>query len=360
MLVAETTYDVPPTCDDRKLYADRHRRREESAIVALDENAAAAARTKKAHERQELRRMEAEVRSVLEYTIFRLERQHEYEATTKPLEAAIGLPQRWSCCAGCESGACARAAFRLQCVPSSSDIVAWLQKRWERHLHGVVQFGDFSSPSGYKYSLNMQLQLQAQQEQELEDLRPNFFQECISEVNDIQQAFLEKWDGKVDPLIWLESHAMHGRNQTSYSEEEYLGPEHLKQSTPDQFGPDRRPVGSTACARRGCTGCCYCHNAASPPVYLQVRTRTWGAPAFGAVNGWVTLDELQQEVESLASSERFQPFEALPVYLLERRAIELYDRLGASSTWQAMYEVLFPIANLRHGKSGLHPPVSTS
>jgi hypothetical protein len=53
-----------------------------------------------------------------------------------------------------------------------------------------------------------------------------------------------------------------------------------------------------------------------------VRTRTWGAPAFGAVNGWVTVDQLRQEVETLASCKRFQP-EALPVYLLDRSAFEL-------------------------------------
>ena len=110
---------------------DKHRRREEACIRRLDGTAAAAHRAKKAAEQQQRRADEAEVRSVLDYTIFRLERRHEYETITKPMEAAAGLlPQAcWSCGAGCESGACARAAFRQQCVPSSSDITSFLQKR---------------------------------------------------------------------------------------------------------------------------------------------------------------------------------------------------------------------------------------
>ena len=69
MLVADITYDVPSDGTDRKLYADRHRRREESAIFALSDSATADQREKKARERQELRKKKAEVRSVLDYRV---------------------------------------------------------------------------------------------------------------------------------------------------------------------------------------------------------------------------------------------------------------------------------------------------
>ena len=38
----------------------------------------------------------------------------------------------------------------------------------------------------------------------------------------------------------------------------------------DRFGADFFPVGPAACARRGCSGCCYCAGQ-SLPVYVEVR-----------------------------------------------------------------------------------------
>ena len=70
--------------------------------------------------------MEAEVQKVLDYTIFRVEKQSNREMCVEPQEAALGFPRSWSCVMGCKHGACARAAFRRQCVPSSS---AWNSER---------------------------------------------------------------------------------------------------------------------------------------------------------------------------------------------------------------------------------------
>jgi hypothetical protein len=165
----------------------------------------------------------------------------------------------------------------------------------------------------------MQLQLHTEQEQELLAVRPDF-EGCVSEVLEVQRAFLEMWDGRCEPSAWLETY-VGGFNQPGSSE--FLGSEALKRSTPDQYGPDHRPVGRIACARRGCIGCCYCHDAEALPVYLQVLSRSPpDQMLYGAVNWWVTVDELRREIKSLASCKHLQP-EPLPVYLLERSAFEL-------------------------------------
>ena len=40
---------------------------------------------------------------------------------------------------------------------------------------------------------------------------------------------------------------------------------------PDRFGPDNREVCAATCARRGCTGCCFCVGVRLP-VYLEIHT----------------------------------------------------------------------------------------
>jgi len=76
---------VPTTSSERKLYADRHRRREEVAIRELDGAAAAAHRAKRARLQKGLREQRQDVdeekvlRSVLERCISQLEREADAE-----------------------------------------------------------------------------------------------------------------------------------------------------------------------------------------------------------------------------------------------------------------------------------------
>ena len=80
---------------------DKHRLREEACIRRL-EGTAAAHRGKKATAVRDRRAAEADVRSVLNYTIFRLEKRLERELVEQQ-EAAIGLLPVWRCPGGCAS-----------------------------------------------------------------------------------------------------------------------------------------------------------------------------------------------------------------------------------------------------------------
>jgi hypothetical protein len=78
-LCSAISYDVPTTSSERKLYADRHRRREEVAIRELDGAAAAAHRAKKARLQQGLRenRRDVDEEKVLQSVMDRLIREVE-------------------------------------------------------------------------------------------------------------------------------------------------------------------------------------------------------------------------------------------------------------------------------------------
>ena len=320
--VDEIEYDVVlGEQETEKSRSEKHRMREKACIRRLDSAAADAHRMKKAAGQRERRANDASVRSVVDGMISRLERRHERELVERQ-EAANGPSRVWFCPAGCvEPGSCARAAFRMQCLPTMDDVASCLEKRWQCN-HGILTFGELVGPSGHTYGAEMQLQMLELQEQELAASGLQFSQESIafSEVREIQDDFLNWWDGRAEPCSWLHSWVESGHNQLGSAE--YLGPERLKRSDRDQFGPDHRPAGRIACARRGCTGCCFCHGTGSLPIFLQVRSLAPpGKLLFGAANGWVTLDELRQEVDKLSKCQLFRP-EPLPVYLLERSAFE--------------------------------------
>jgi hypothetical protein len=108
------------------------------------------------------------------------------------------------------------------------------------------------------------------------------------------------WDGSLPPTTWLECHIRYGQAPLP---QEAGGDEFLGEGAPrwglnsrtgrkgwigtplwegnyhegawlvrNRFGPDWRPVGRVACARRGCSGCCYCRGFNEPlPTYLQAR-----------------------------------------------------------------------------------------
>ena len=156
---------------------------------------------------------------------------------------------------------------------------------------------------------------------------------------------------QVSPGHWLEHWVAHGEHLRSQTSCEYRGDQgpvtgprnlvhrrHLSISTvlntrapaANRYGLDQHPAGPSACARRGCAGCCYCRSAASLPVYLEVWIlpppvllpgmicsrkflcpwlRTWARK-------WVTVDELGAYIGELASS---RAHDAVPVYLLLRR-----------------------------------------
>ena len=101
------------------------------------------------------------------------------------------------------------------------------------------------------------------------------------------------WDGKCAPATWLRRLLHQNEYLDSITSREYRGEsnEYMPSEdtlaacryrrcygcarcwiSADRFGPDFRPVGPAACARRGCSGCCYCRGDKSLPVYLQVCT----------------------------------------------------------------------------------------
>ena len=109
----------------------------------------------------------------------------------------------------------------------------------------------------------------------------------------------------------------------------------------DQFGNDHRPVGRSACARRSCTGCCFC-DGVPLPLYVEIRILkppVWSSgmacdraaldPWSGSCLRWVAVDELEREVRLAGiTAERPAP---VPVYLLGRACGYTGTRYGHGS-----------------------------
>ena len=144
------------------------------------------------------------------------------------------------------------------------------------------------------------------------------------------------------PKAWLEHWLKHGDHLEDRSREEYRGGEGVCVPSPrelagsgvcelDRFGPDNREVCAATCARRGCTGCCFCVGVRLP-VYLEIHT---GEPLRCNLTAawpleeplsckWVTVEHVQKMVTQklphpgcltqAASSAR-----AVPTYLLDRQ-----------------------------------------
>ena len=153
--------------------------------------------------------------------------------------------------------------------------------------------------------------------------RPSF-EISESEVAEIQQAFLSSWDDKVAPAVWLRHWLKHGHVTTG--SDEYRG--EPAQLPCDRFGPDYHPVGRSACARRGCTGCCFCVGVPLL-VYLEIRILrppVWSPgmvcersaldPWVRDLPRWMTVDELECEISRAAASSQLAV--PVPAYLLDR------------------------------------------
>ena len=318
------TYDLPPADEsdaDHRRRSDVHRRREEGVIRDLDGTAAAHHRAKKAAERHDQREQQAQVQLILDQVIFTVEMKAKREQwRAKRQQKATG----WTCPSGCTGQACARATFRLLCVPSAEEITTQLCRDWERQWeerHNVKQPGDFVGLSGYRFvRRDIQMGMFRQQEQELPE-RP-VFQVTEAEVHDIQQAFLAGWDGRVAPAEWLKA-LVKGEGAAGCSE--YLGKCVVDDYRfgPDRFGPDHLPVGRVACERRGCHGCCYCNGIESPPLHFPVRSIGVDSshPETGYIHNsarWLTIEQIRAEMDSTIASIQARASETVPSYLLDR------------------------------------------
>ena len=293
---AKVKYDLPPvegeSGEDQRLRRRMmHRGREESALRALDDDAAAAFLAKRALQRHGLRERDAQICDVLYKLISAVERDSEREATA------------WRCPDGCSPGSadCARLAFRKQCVPTRRTNTAW------------VKAHTYTGWSGHEFAWEKQC--------EMRRLEPDYH-EAFHVTEEMREDFLAMWDGIVEPMQFWEP-------WLSKRTSEWLGIS-LPTTAPfaDEYGWDKRPVGPTACARRGCSGCCYCSGKPPPPVRVLVTEQH---PANKNTYGygtkfWLTIDELRSQVQRLAepnSSRRC--VEALPVYLLNRLDDDVVD-----------------------------------
>ena len=311
------TYDLPA-----KKHRDVHRRREEACIRSLDSAAADAHRARMSELQREQRLSQhtgdedAVVRRVLNNLIARLERE------------ASRAQQTWHCPGGCAPGSeCARAAFRLQCLPGDDDLRQLLHAQW-RQQRKLVEFGEFRGESGHRFvRADEQARCYHQQEQELQHV-PGYdasFGDAAA-IAEMKHDFLLTWSGNGAPLgHWSEDHRSPGASG-GVLVPEYLGAQPTainpySSMPPDQFGPDHWPVGPIACARRGCVGCCDCRDQPAPAPYVQTRRRgliKW----VQEWSKWQTIDELRADIECMVSDAeseieraRLQP---MPSYLLER------------------------------------------
>ena len=278
---AEIVYDLAPasgeTAAKRQCRHQRNRKREEAVFLALDGAAADALRAKKAEDKRQQRQgEEAVIQRIVENLIQKLERKSVVDS------------QQWRCPGGCKPGSagCARAAFRLRCVPTKkavSDLLVWTPSS-----HAA-----FIAPSGYAYGRTQQmlnvLRDESRDEGETQQITEEAYREQCED-------FLACWDGKGNPLGYWDSRLTEPRGgysifvsssgecvntwQTTWwnvsncnDDERPRLPSHPF----DRFGDVRPAVGPGACARRGCAGCCYCAGQAAP-VYLQCGwfTHGWG------------------------------------------------------------------------------------
>ena len=276
--------------------------------------AAAAARERKSELQRQRRHGEG---AVLQALLSSLITQLEHDAARK--QRAHERAQRasehpWHCPAGCAGAAdCARAAFRLQRVPTDDAIRDHLRACW-RQQHDLVAYGDFRGPSGCRFVRHDE-QVRCWREQEdalLEEYR--CAELCFdAELDDIKRDFLATWDGMTPTRVWLECGNMSGMTS------EDCGATLSFDS--DRFGHSPSyEVGVLACARRGCMGCCYCRDQPTPAA-LYVNLVTHG-PVLSPYSRWVTVEELRREVWSQIGDDEHSKLalsEPVPPYLLERQ-----------------------------------------
>ena len=316
------------------------------------------------------------VRETLESLVARIERQAARETNAQ----LCG----WRCPAGCDAD-CARARFRQQCVPSREEIETHLRENWlAAHPEPTHPGVDASRARCEHYT---------EQHANWSAGKPSF-ELSGADVEDVQLDFLAFWDGYSDPTHWLylrlqngaapelvdalnEEHfrATHGAAQLGKPRwprapwlrdaswgDEYRGASSLVPpprccvagrdchgcgqcwSNADRFGTDFHPVGPAACARRGCSGCCYCQSTwrysredgcfrcfreSSPlPVYLEVRCflhyyhhgPIYTGARFLESGPWLTLDELHRHLTGLLTCD-----DPVPAYLLCRGAESVGD-----------------------------------
>ena len=277
-------YDLPPggeCAEDRRRRRMMHRSREEEALRSMDRDAAAAFHAKRASQRQHLRKRDSEICDVLDKLIGVVERTAEREANA------------WRCPDGCAPGAdCARAAFRRRCVPYRRSNVAWVMEH------------TYCGDSGHEYSREKQHEMRCKE---------SGYAEAFRVTDEMTDDFLAMWDGVVEPFHFWEP-------WLSTRTGEFLGFSDTLHPATDEFGWDHRPVGPTACARRGCSSCCYCRAKPPPPVRMLVDRMHPKGARFDTTT-WMTIDELRSTVEGYAVQSH-PPLEPLPAYLLCRRADE--------------------------------------
>ena len=364
----QIVYTPPPpegeSASAAKRRSQRHWAREVEALrhmsganVAISAAQAQHKRDVRQRERESLQ-LEREVQVVVEDLLAQLERQHRH--------AQERVQHSWCCPAGCAS-LCARAAFREQCVPSAANIRSEQLKLWRRSMN-VLRCGEFVGPSGYAYGSATQQQLYMEQEANLAECTPPEL--SASEVHAIQLTFLEAWDGKVPPDVWTRDWLEHGsiRKRQGVECSEYRG-ESSRSWGCDRFGPDFRPVGFIACARRGCSGCCYCHGM-QQPVCLQFCvltpavwspsmscSREWLEPWARADLRWATLDMLREalqrlidDVQHLRSRTIGGPWEPVPPCLLHRRWAPMHADDGRIVCVSGAVQSLLPAEELASWK----------
>jgi hypothetical protein len=168
----EIVYDLPPNGGESDAAAkkrrDTHRHREQEAILSLDPIAEAEHLSKRVRlyasldpvsaaaklaKRAQMRAVEAvhryELRCVIDDVIRRVERQIERQIWDRRCRV-----KHWHCPAGCTID-CSRAQFRRQCMPSATAIsAAFTSEQWRqwRARENIKTMGEFTGPSGYKYS----------------------------------------------------------------------------------------------------------------------------------------------------------------------------------------------------------------
>ena len=283
-----------------------------AASTAAAAAAAAAARERKSElQRQRRHGEEAVLQALLSSLITQLE--HGAAREQRAHERAQRASEHpWHCPAGCAGAAdCARAAFRLQRVPTDDAIRDHLRARW-RQQQDLVAPGDFRGPSGCRFVRhNEQVRCWREQEDAL-------LEECAelcfdAELDDIKRDFLATWDGMTPTHIWLERGNMSGMTG------EDCGATLSFDS--DRFGHSPSyEVGVLACARRGCMGCCYCRDQPTPAA-LYVNLVMHG-PVLSPYSRWVTVEELRREVWSQIGDDEHSKLalsEPVPPYLLERQ-----------------------------------------
>lgn len=221
-------YTLPPAEGEResasKRRGDRHRDREVRKLRRMDLSGAAERHAAADAERHRVtREHDREVGDVLDRVIVRIERQFQREG-----RACSQAAKPWRCPAGCRNGMtllgrgddrqgmfcpCARAAFRLQCLPSRADIQRQQRALWDdEHLTKVF----ISSYSGHAYHSKMQRQLRAEEDRQVEAWRPTF-EVAESEVDvEIQQNFLALWDGKLASLLEDTHYKADGRSDDKW------------------------------------------------------------------------------------------------------------------------------------------------